>query len=80
MTLSCYLGVIGGVAWQVWNRQDFVDRFLLWAVLLATAMLLPALPGSDRASGSDVVGAWSYPGVILGVVLAEGWMRQRRRT
>jgi len=46
---------------------------------LSVAMILPALPGSERGSGVDIIGTWSYPGVFVGVVLAEGWMRQRTR-
>lgn len=79
MTLSFYLGVAGGIAWQVLNRRDLVDRLLWWAVFISAVMLLPALPGGDNASAADAVGAWSYPGVIVGLLLAEGWMRKRKR-
>jgi hypothetical protein len=78
MALSFYLGVLGGLAWQRLNRVEFVDRFIGWAVLLVAVMLLPLLaPDSSEASSTE--GAWALPGVITGVVLAEGWMRQRRR-
>lgn len=78
LALSFYLGVLGGLAWQGLNRVDFVDRFVGWAVLLAVVMLVPLLAsGSAHVDGAE--GAWSVPGVIVGVVLAEGWMRQRRR-
>jgi 4-hydroxybenzoate polyprenyltransferase len=78
IALSFYLGVLGGLAWQRLNRVDLVDRFVGWAMLLAAVMLLPLLAsGSVEFGGED--GAWSLPGVVVGVVLAEGWMRQRRR-
>lgn len=78
MALSFYLGVIGGVVWQGLDRRDFVDRFGGWALLLVAVMLLPLL-ASGSAEVSRAEGAWSFPGVIAGVVLAEGWMRQRHR-
>ena len=78
MALSFYLGVLGGLAWQRLNRVEFVDRFVGWALLLVAVMLLPLLaPDSSEVSRAE--GAWSLPGVVAGVVLAEGWMRQRRR-
>jgi hypothetical protein len=78
MALSFYLGVLGGAAWQSLNRCDFIDRFVGWAALLAVLMLLP-LFASGSAEPNGAQGAWSFPGVIVGVVLAEGWMRQRHR-
>ena len=78
MALSFYLGVVGGLAWQRLNRVEFVDRFVGWAVLLVAVMLLPLI-ASDSSGVSRAEGAWSLPGVVAGVVLAEGWMRQRRR-
>lgn len=76
IALGFYLGVLGGVGWQILNRRDFVDRFVGFALLLFVVMLLP-LFGSPSAetSGAEL----SFPGVIVGVVLAEAWMRQRHR-
>jgi hypothetical protein len=74
--LSFYLGLVAGCAWQVLNRREFVDRFFNWSLILAIIMLLSLLSsgGGDRA-----IGAWSFAGVVAGVVLAEGWMRQKHR-
>lgn len=79
MSLCFYAGLLAGIAWQVFNRRDFVDRFLGWALLLAVVMILPALPGVHRASGVEAIGSWSWPGVVVGLLLAEGWMRQKHR-
>ena len=78
VALSFFLGVVGGLAWQGLNRVDFVDRFLGWALLLVAVMLLSLL-ASEPSDLGRAEGAWSLPGVVAGVVLAEGWMRQRGR-
>jgi hypothetical protein len=77
IALSFYVGVLGGLGWQRLNRVDLVDRFLGWALLSVVVMLFPLLAlGNADFRGED--GAWSFPGVVVGVVLAERWMRQRR--
>jgi hypothetical protein len=78
IALSFYLGVLGGFGWQRLNRVDLVDRFLGWALFSVVVMLFPLLaPGSAEFRGE--AGAGSLPGVVVGVVLAERWMRQRLR-
>lgn len=74
IALGFHLGVLGGVAWQVLNRRDFVDRFVGFALLLLAVMLLLVFGSwSAVTSGAEL----SFPGVIAGVVLTEAWMRRR---
>lgn len=76
-SITFFVGVLSGIGWQVQNRRDFVDRFLGWAVMGALVMLLAASPNAefDSSGGAAAVG----PGVLAGVVIAEGWMRQKAR-
>jgi hypothetical protein len=74
--LAFYMGLVTGCAWQVLHPVDFVDRFFNWSLLLAAAMVIPLFTGGEF---EGMEGAWSIPGVAVGVVLAEGWMRQKRR-
>ena len=77
VSISFFIGALGGIGWQVCNRRDFVDRFLGWAVAGAFVMLVAVLPSGEFDGGSTSAG--SVPGVVAGVVLAEGWMRQKPR-
>jgi hypothetical protein len=74
--LAFYLGLVAGCAWQALHQVDFVDRFFNWSLLLAAAMVIPLFTGGDF---EGMEGAWTIPGLAVGVVLAEGWMRQKRR-
>jgi len=74
--LAFYFGLVSGCAWQALHRVDFVDRFFNWSLLLTAAMVIPLFTGGEL-EGTE--GAWSILGVAVGVVLAEGWMRQKRR-
>ena len=74
--LAFYVGMTAGAAWQAINRSDVVDRFFNWSLLFAAVMLLQLFAG-----GGDewAEGAWTAPGIVVGVVLAEGWMRQKHQ-
>jgi uncharacterized membrane protein YjjP (DUF1212 family) len=75
LSIGFFAGLIAGILWQCLNRRDVVDRFLGFAVLMTLAMLVVLLPGG----GTDfrAADATKVFGVIVGVVLAEGWLRQR---
>ncbi|WP_459981104.1 hypothetical protein [Nocardioides sp. AN3] len=77
MSVCFFVGAMGGAGWQVLNRRDFVDRFFGWSLMLAVVMLLIALPGVESSAGG---GAGALPGVVVGVVLTEGWMRLTARS
>jgi hypothetical protein len=73
--LSLLLGVVGGMLWQRLCRRDFVSRFAGWTPLpLIAALLALVAPGAvsdfyDRG--------WAAGGVVVGVVIAELWLRRR---
>ena len=77
IAISVLLGTVGGAAWQLRHRRDFVDRFATFAMFFSFYMLLPLFaPDNIEFHGQE--GTWALVGVLNGVVLAEQWLRWRR--
>jgi hypothetical protein len=71
-----FVGLAAGALWQRLHPVDVVDRFFGLALLGSVLMIVVAVPG---VSGSFAVGNSFAPfGVLIGVVLAEGFSRPRR--
>ncbi|MDO7869537.1 hypothetical protein [Nocardioides jiangxiensis] len=79
--LGFLVAAVGGVAWQILNRNDLAERLLLLAWLAVIGALVAVVPG---AIGADQpVRFAAFGGLVAGLVLGEHWLRYRdarRRT
>jgi hypothetical protein len=72
-----YVGLLAGSAWQLLYPRDFFERFRVWAGLLAIVGLLGFLPGAQLDTSSIWAPPWAPLGVVVGVVVADAWLRRR---
>jgi hypothetical protein len=73
-----YVGILAGGVWQLVYPRDFFARFRVWAGLLAIVGLLGFLPGAQLDTASIWAPPWAPLGVVVGVVVADAWLRRRR--
>ena len=73
-----YVGVLAGAVWQLVYPRDFFARFRVWAGLFVIAGLLSFLPGAHLDNASIWAPPWAPRGVVVGVSVADGWIRRRR--
>jgi hypothetical protein len=75
--LELLIGIGAGYLWQRLNRRDFVSRFFPWSLLVVVGVALAALwPGNVQDFADQ---GWTTGGLLVGVVLAEGWLRRHPR-
>lgn len=73
-----YVGVLASAAWHLVYPRDFFARFRVWAGLLAIVGVLAFLPGAQLDTASIWAPPWAPLGVVVGVVVADAWIRRRR--
>jgi uncharacterized membrane protein len=76
LALWFFACVAVGVAWQTLYRRDFVDRFRgLAIVVVVLVVALLVMPGSATVGKDAPTMQLTLPGIAVGVILAESWMR-----
>ena len=80
LALWFFACVTVGIAWQTLYRRDFVDRFRGLAILsVVIVVALVVVPGYVTIDRDATISQLTLPGIAVGVILAESWMRRPRR-